>query len=280
MAKHPNSFKETKDPSESPKRFPLTTVPGPETDAVVKGVGAVHGAILHDTTIMNHRITSLDQALTKLTINVEGVSLTVEEAAQFPVLKENARIWQEIMAGNYANHERLTYLPATVANHLARFDGRLDLYRLKSLSDIVAQHLAKHKGGLELSGLTYLSDTTAESLATHQGDLMLDGLSFLSDTAAEHLAKKPWGELSFFTVTSLSDIAAGHLSKHAGNLRLHELSSLSDIAAEHFSNHQGTLFLQSLLSLSETAIEHLARHRGTIFLPTETKDKLDNFKRK
>ncbi len=266
MAKHPNTFRETTEPSETPKRVPLTAVPGPGTDAVAKEVGAIHNAITHDANVSQEGVKQLDSALIKLTIDVGGVAMTVEEAAKNPELKENARIWQEILSGNYKNLWSLTLLPALVAERLITYDGQqLHLGHLTSLSVKTAEHISKYKGYISLSDLPALSDTAAEHLGKHIGQLVLNGLTSLSDIAAEHLSKLQ-GWLMLGGLTSISDTAAKHLGKHKDLLDLSGLTTLSDTAAEHLGKHKGILDLTRLTSLSDIAAKHLARHRGELRL--------------
>ena len=77
---------------------------------------------------------------------------------------------------------------------------------------------------------------TAESLSKHKPNyLHLEGLTSLSDAAAGSLSKhKAYLDLS--GLTSLSDAAAQSLSKHKGDLRI-DLDKLPESAAQILRNH-------------------------------------------
>ena len=147
-------------------------------------------------------------------------------------IEQNKDIWQEILDGNFKNHEQLTFLLDSVAESLSKNEEFINLNGLTSLTDEQAKSLSKHKGLFGLKGLTSLTDKQAESLSKHEGLIGLGGLTSLTDEQAESLSKhKGWMSLS--GLTSLTDEQAKSLSKHEGGLGL---SSFAENLVQKFKN--------------------------------------------
>ena len=90
---------------------------------------------------------------------------TVEE------IKKNQGIFDEIMQGDYSNHEKLTYITPKVARELIKYKKGLDLSGLTSISVEIARELAKHEIWIALSGLASITVEVARELAKHKGEI-------------------------------------------------------------------------------------------------------------
>mgnify|MGYP001594860790 CR=1 FL=1 len=161
----------------------------PALKEVSKALTTLKKNIDHDTPITKKHLKHLEGALRALTVDVGGEQMTIEEIKNNPDLKENILLWQEIAAGNFENHNKITFLTPRVAHLLSAYEGNLYLDGITTLSDTAAQALAKHQGILFLDGITTLTDTVAQALATHKGNLSLDGITTLTDTVAQALAQ-------------------------------------------------------------------------------------------
>ncbi len=72
--------------------------------------------------------------------------------------------------------------------------------------------------------------------------------------------------LQFNSLTSLSSVAAGYLSKHKGYLGFAGLKSISEDVAEELAKHQGSLDLRGLNDLPVEIALRLSRHKGEVEL--------------
>jgi len=250
-----NLIKDTTKKPEKESGAELEISPSPELKKLAESISTVQNVIDHNQPIELKQLQQIEEAMKKITVNIGGEEMTVEELEKIPDLKRNAKIWEKIKAGNFNIHSWLTYITPEVAEYLFR-----------------------HKGNLELSGLTSLSDQAAKFFSGHEGNITLNGLSTISDKVAEYLSNNK-GSLGLRGLTHLSDQAAEHLARLNGTLVTLNLTSLSDKAAEHFSRHQGNIFLSGLLTLSDIAAEHLARHKGRIFASQKILDQIAKFKK-
>ena len=122
----------------------------------------------HDTPITKKHLKHLEGALASLMVDIGGEPVPLEALPT----NENILLWQEIAAGNFENHRKITFLTPRVAQLLSTHKGDLSLNGITTLSDTAAQALAAHKGRyLYLRGITTLSDTAAQALAKHQGTI-------------------------------------------------------------------------------------------------------------
>jgi hypothetical protein len=168
------------------------------------------------------------------------------------------------------NLNGLIELTESAAKSLAKFQGRIYLNGLTSISIKVANALAKHSKNqpLHLDGITELPEATQIALGKHSGSLSLNGLTDISDEAAEVLSMHQfWGDLYLNGLTRLSDGAARAFAKryrypYTCELHLNGLTELTDTAAEELSQGDGYIvFLNGLTSLSPQAAASFAKSK-------------------
>jgi len=268
-----NLIKDTTKKPEAESGAGLEISPSPELNNAAKSLGAVQKAIDNDQPISLSQIQQIQEAMKKLTVNIGGEEMTLEDTR----FKKNAKIWEEIRQGKYNNIKKLTCITPAISKVLSRHQGNLNLSGLTSLSDQAAEHLSHHQKTLWLRGLTSLSDQAAEHLSHHQGYLGLDRVTSLSDKTAEYLSHHQGG--LFISLTSFSDQVAEQLAHYRGNLWLNSLVYLSDQAAEYLSHQQGTLMLLGLTSLSDQAAEYLAKHKEKVSVPEAIQEQIAKFKK-
>ena len=255
MSEKPNeniqeAIGDTTKKSEKKSGAGLEISPSPELKKLSESIGTVKDLVDHNKPVELSQLQQIEEAVKKLTVDIGGEEMTLEELEKIPDLEKNMKIWEEIKQGNFLNQTKLTYITPEIAEILSHLQDRLVLVKLTSLSEKTAEHLSRHQGALILMGLTSLPDKVAEHLSHHKGDLDLRGLKFLSNQLAEYL------------------------SHHQGKLGLQGLTSLSDKAAEYLSRHQGVLYFKDLANISDNAAKHLARHRGKSFFPQAIKDQI------
>ena len=122
-----------------------------------------------------------------------------------------------------------------------------------------------YEAQMESSGETWMVDQRNQFLVT--GRLSLNGLTSLSDVAAECLGKHAGEDDNLYLngLTTLSDAAIDSLTS-IWNLGFDGFTNLPDTAAKSLSKHVGNLYLNGLTNLSDVAEENLSKHKGTLSL--------------
>ncbi|MCK5347705.1 MAG: hypothetical protein KAR20_30060, partial [Candidatus Heimdallarchaeota archaeon] len=200
--------------------------------------------------------------------NTQEVHRLIELKKYEKEIKKNQKIFDEIMKGNYWNHNELTCLTPEIARQLLKHERSLDFDFLTSINVDVARELAKNKDGLSFNSLTSISVDVARELAKNEGiGLILDGLTSISVEVAHELAKFNSYELSLDGLTSISvEIARELANSMSGFLILKGLTSISVEVAHELGKHKGLLFLDGLTSISVEVARELARHEGDLSL--------------
>ena len=269
-----NIIEEAKNPAKKIKGMGVDMSPSVELDNLKGGLDSLSNLISHDSPITGKKMEILNDSLQGIKINIGGQVMTVEEAEKIPDLKENLKIWREILAGKFKNlgmdDLKLTFLIPEVAEALCKYTGdRIDLPHVKTISDEVAEKLSKCKSTLFLRGLTTLSDESARYFGKYKGGhLIFSRLYELSDKATEYLCEYRGG-LQFQGRTIFSDKALGYLSKqHQSNsMHLYGVTSLSDEGAKNLAEHEGEILdLPGLATITDTAAELLSKRRGRLWL--------------
>ncbi len=178
--------------------FGVEIVKAQDSSGVVENLKQFESALLHDQPVRIEQVLNLEKSLDSMKVVVGGEEMTIGGMRQIPDLEKNAKIWEEIEAGDFSHHENLTHLTPQIAHQLSGHQGYLSLSSLTTISDTTAEHLSHYQGILYLNSLTAISDTAAEHLSHHQGSLYLYGLATISDIAAEHLSRHQ-GTLSLFS---------------------------------------------------------------------------------
>lgn len=166
----------------------------PELEKVVDAANNLSEKIEKNENVTARDVLDLEEASGQIKIDFYGKKITLEEIRKIPNLKENKRLWDDIMSGNYHDGglDDLTFLPEKVAEAASKFEGTftLSFYRLDSLSSEIAEALSKWKGQyLLLDGITSLSKKEAKALSNFEGKkISLMSLTSLSDEAAQELS--------------------------------------------------------------------------------------------
>ncbi len=168
--------------------YGVEIVKSPGNTELVNDLQQLESALSHDTPVSAEQILEVEKSLDSMKVVVGGDEMTIGEMRQIPDLEKNAKIWEEIKAGDFSHHENLTYLTSQIAHQLSGLERTLYLHGLTTISDTAAEHLSRLQGRLYLDGLASVSDTAAKHLSHHRSDLFLHGLTSISDTAAEHLS--------------------------------------------------------------------------------------------
>jgi len=256
----------------------------PELARLAKYSSAIKNAIDHDQPVVSGQLQEMQEAIGKVTINLGGEEISIEELEKIPDFERDMEIWEEMKRADLSNVGELTHITPEIAERLSHYPGTLPLNKLVSISDRSAEIISHHKGDLYLRSLTSLSDKAAEHLSHYEGEwLVFERLTSFSDQAAEYLSHYQ-GNLELSGPSSLSDQVAEYLSHHKGRLFLNSLTSLSDKAVESLSHHQGYLSLNGLISLSDQAAEHLSHFEywltinGLKFLSDKAAENLAKYK--
>ena len=94
-----------------------------QTDAlegVIDGLNLIQEAIQGDRDLTEEDLRVLERTLSRMTINVGGEEMTVEQARKIPDLKKNMEIWQEIQDENFGRINELTFVASEIAEHSSR----------------------------------------------------------------------------------------------------------------------------------------------------------------
>jgi len=187
-------------------------------------------------------------------------SLRRDAVISFDISATNIDLIAEIVG------QRLPNLQATPPVRGA--SPRLDLDSITQLRPATAKLLSMLRAEVSLPGLRLMSEEEAALLSTIGVRISL-GLQELSFGVAQALEPHQ-GCLSLRRLTSLSELAAEALARHAGPLDL-AVTTLSAEAAEKLSRHSGSLDL-GVPSLSAEAAGKLCRHEGHLHLRVTADD--------
>jgi hypothetical protein len=133
------------------------------------------------------------------------------------------------------------HLNEPLATTLAKHTHGLRFGHAPSITEGVAQALAKCEGYLALDVGPCLAPSVARELINHRAVMWLSGLHCLSESTAEILTEHE-GSLTLccFSLTEISEAAAGTLARHRGPLSLIYFESLPssvvDILRPHFQS--------------------------------------------
>ena len=210
-------------------------------DNIVVSMNVIYELLLSNTDVsekyLQEIMGDIERDFENTQINLYGQKVDIEFMRKnVKEMKENKKIWEEILAGNISNHRKLTFLIDSVAEILIHSVEWLFLDEVIFLTDKQAEIFRSYEGLLYLNGIIFLTDNQVESLSKHQRPLSLDGLISLTDNQAE----------SF--------------SRNEGDLSLSGLKSITEHQAEILSRHKGTLFLNGLSSLTYTQVEILSHN--------------------
>ncbi|MSR86630.1 hypothetical protein EXS70_00435 [Candidatus Peribacteria bacterium] len=260
---------ETPDPNAS-AHVELST--SPTSKIVDSTLESVQRNISQDAPMNQAHIQSLESAIAGASVTVEGRTFTLEDGE----LKQNGKIWREILDGKSANHSKLTILPPAIAIALAKDqDYFLKFPLITKLSDETIAGLLQgdnHKY-IELNGFQSISTKQFFALRSGKRGLQMDGLSSLPPLSEQNIQALSSGRRDSLRLTGLNSISSQELQmllSITGDLGLdglHSLPELSDDVLRALENHEAHLSLDGISSLSDKQFRQLlSKRRNTIRL--------------
>jgi hypothetical protein len=159
------------------KENELVLVNNKESQCIINDINSTYEALMRNQNIskksLKNTIQNIQDNFENSQFNLYGQIVDIQFIKKNrKEIQENKNIWQEILNGNFENHNKLTFIIPSIGLALSKFKNNdLGLNKLQSIDKDSAQALSYFQGGdLWLNGLQSIDKDIARALSQFQGN--------------------------------------------------------------------------------------------------------------